>query len=237
MANLILDMQDILKKSKYYRGPVDGNITPDFDDAVSNYKAELGGMIRRPFIGPETLKLMGLDAARLKELPAPWVNEMGRYMGMHERADNKTLLRWLKSDGSTLGDPAKLPWCGDAVHTSIRLTLPDEPFSGDLAKNPYWALNWLQFGTPTQPCYGAILAFERPGGGHVGFAVGIDEKARKIRVRGGNQKDMVSDAWLDIAGPSVRLRGYRYPLTFDRAPKLVLPKLDSKNNKSVSELS
>lgn len=229
--HLIKDMQEILAHSRYYRGPVDGNMSPAFDDAVSNFKAE-SGMVRRPFIGPETLKQMGLDPKRLVELPAPWANEMGRYMGLHEVRDNGILSRWLKSDGSFLGDPAKLPWCGDAVHTSIRLTLPEEKFSGNLAKNPYWALNWLEFGTVTHPCYGAILAFQRPGGGHVGFAVGVDDKARKILVRGGNQKNMVSDAWLDIGN----LKGYRWPLTA-QGPRLPIPRLDSKNQSVVSELS
>ena len=102
----------------------------------------------------------------------PWMIEAKKVMGLHETRDHAALAKWLKSDGKTLGDPSKLPWCGDCVDTAIELALPDEPRPGKLGENPYWALNWLLFGKACNPAYGAVVAFERPGGGHVGFVSG-----------------------------------------------------------------
>ena len=57
--------------------------------------------------------------------PPPWHEELLRRKGLHEVRDRSRLMAWLRSDGWTLGDPAKLPWCGDAIETCIALTLPD----------------------------------------------------------------------------------------------------------------
>lgn len=142
----------------------------------------------------------------------PWIAEGRRLLGRHEQRDNGWLSRWLKSDGRTLGDPAKLMWCGDFVETCIRLAQPAELFTGPLGQNPYWARNWLGFGDATQPTYGAVVVFERGTGGHVGFAVG--ESAAEIYVLGGNQSNAVTIAPISKA----RLLGARWPRTFPRAP-------------------
>jgi len=49
----------------------------------------------------------------------PWMVEAKKVMGLHENRDRAVLAKWLKSDGKTLGDPSKLPWCGDFVDTAI----------------------------------------------------------------------------------------------------------------------
>jgi uncharacterized protein (TIGR02594 family) len=57
------------------------------------------------------------------------------------------------------------------------------------------ASSWATWGSPIQAdrlAPGAILVFERPGGGHVGFYVGED--ATTYSVLGGNQGDKVSIA-------------------------------------------
>lgn len=142
----------------------------------------------------------------------PWMIEANKVMGLHETRDHEALSKWLKSDKKTLGDPSKLPWCGDFVDTAIKLSLPDEPRPGPLGENPYWALNWLHFGKACTPAYGAVVAFERPGGGHVGFLVGQDKT--RFFVLGGNQGDTVSVTPIDRG----RARGYRWPTTYKGKP-------------------
>jgi|688.fasta_scaffold223874_3 uncharacterized protein (TIGR02594 family) len=158
----------------------------------------------------------------------PWMIEAKKVMGLHEDRDRAVLAKWLKSDGKTLGDPSKLPWCGDFVDTAIELALPDEPRPGKLGENPYWALNWLLFGKACNPAYGAVVAFERPGGGHVGFLVGQDEK--RFYVLGGNQGDTVSVTPIDRG----RARGYRWPTTYKGRPG-DLPQMKSATASSKNE--
>ena len=158
----------------------------------------------------------------------PWMVEAKKVLGLHETRDRAVLAKWLKSDGKTLGDPSKLPWCGDFVDTAIKLALPDEPRPGKLGENPYWALNWLLFGKACNPAYGAVVAFERPGGGHVGFLVGQDEK--RFYVLGGNQGDTVSVTPIDRG----RARGYRWPTTYKGRPG-DLPQMKSATASSKNE--
>jgi uncharacterized protein (TIGR02594 family) len=120
----------------------------------------------------------------------PWIVEGKKVWGLHEGRDKEALTKWLKSDGQRLGDTEKMPWCGDYTETAIKNSLPKEPFTGTVGKNPYWARNWLKFGEPTEPCYGAIIVFSRGKGGHVGFVVGEDDT--DYYTLGGNQGDSVN---------------------------------------------
>lgn len=211
---LVKEIQKALRHKRLYNGKIDGLLGPKLDEAISEYKRD-SGLISRPYIGPLTLKAMDIDPKRIIELPAPWMNNMSRYIGLHEVKNFKKLYQWLRSDGQTLGDPRKFPWCGDAVHTTIQLALPGEPFPGKVGRNPYLARNWLDFGTVVdRPVYGAVCVFwrgRRNGhSGHVGFVAGIDNDRNRILVRGGNQSNKVSDAWLS----SDRLLGYRVPATY-----------------------
>lgn len=128
----------------------------------------------------------------------PWITEAEKVIGLHEVMDNDKLRTWLKSDGPTLGDPAKLPWCGDFVETAIKLSLPKEP----IPKNPYLARNWQGWGEAADRRYGAVITFwrgKRTGHqGHVGFATAIDEVRGLVEVLGGNQGNEVSRAWLGM---------------------------------------
>jgi len=148
----------------------------------------------------------------------PWIDEMMKVYGLHEIRDRAALSKWLRSDGKTLGDPATLPWCGDAMDTALALALPDEPRPGDLGKNPYWALNWMWLGKSCLPCFGAIAAFKRPTGGHVGILVGHSKD--HYRVLGGNQSDAVTKTWV----AKDRCKAIRWPATFAN-PKIPLPSL------------
>lgn len=155
-----------------------------------------------------------------KELP--WIEEGKRVFGLHETRDNATLRQWLRSDGKTLGDPNALPWCGDYVETAIKKSLPNETFAGNLAKNPYWARNWLEFGVATAPVYGAVVIFERGSGGHVGFLVGED--ATDYYVLGGNQSNTVNVSRIS----KTRCLGTRWPKTHAN-PNRSLPRLSPTN--------
>jgi len=149
----------------------------------------------------------------------PWVREFEFVLGWHEVRDKARLSKWLKSDGATLGDPTQLPWCGDAMDTALELALPKEPRPGRLGENPYWAKNWALLGVSTLPCYGAIAAFVRPSGGHVGVLVG--QTAKQYLVLGGNQGDSVSKVLID----KTRCIATRWPATFAN-PNYALPMVD-----------
>lgn len=150
----------------------------------------------------------------------PWVAAMEAVLGLHEKRDHDRLAKWLKSDGRTLGDPAQLPWCGDAVDTAISISLPKEPRPGDLGKNVYWALNWMFFGMPCSPAYGCIAAFKRPSGGHVGFLVG--QTKTHYLVLGGNQGDSVSCVLI----AKDRCVSTSWPSTYAN-PRVILPVVDA----------
>lgn len=146
----------------------------------------------------------------------PWIKELMKVDGLHEVKDFEKLSKWLRSDGKTLGNPTKLPWCGDAVDTAMHLALPDEPRPGDLGKNPYWALNWTYFGKPCRPCLWAVGVFKRDGGGHVGFLMAQTDT--HYLVFGGNQGNRVCLTWIK----KDQLVEARWPLSWAN-PNLDLP--------------
>ena len=155
---------------------------------------------------------------RTRNTELPWIVEGKTVFGLHESRDKARLTEWLKSDGTRLGDTEELPWCGDYVETAVKLSLPDEPFTGALGENPYWARNWLQFGVATEPVYGAVIVFSRGKGGHVGFVVGEDDT--DYYVLGGNQSNAVNITRI----AKNRLLGTRWPRTHDN-PRITLPKM------------
>ena len=159
----------------------------------------------------------------------PWVMEIKKVYGLHETRDKARLQAWLKSDGKTLGDPTALPWCGDAVETAMKMALPNEPYTGSLAINPYFARNWAEFGRSAIG-YGAVGVFSRgPTSGHVGFLVGEDDTC--LHVLGGNQSDSVSVTRVE----KWRLLATRWPLTYDKSPA-PLPRKTAKLPISVNEV-
>lgn len=197
----------------YNPGPADGIMGRRTIAAVTTFQRARGLDIRYPgTIGPKTIKALNEGAPLSKKIDAsdilfpPWYIEARRKLGLREKADNKELRDYLKSDGATLGDPAKNPWCGDLMETVIALTLPTEP----MIANPYWALNWTKFGQPIGiVALGAIAPFSRPGGGHIGQVVGHD--AHHFHILGGNQSNAITVAKLAKG----RLSGsLRWPTTY-----------------------
>ncbi|MCY1704472.1 NlpC/P60 family protein [Pannonibacter sp. SL95] len=162
------------------------NLTPD---------GIVGPVTRRALLGPVS-----------GDLEPSWLTVARSKMGLHERRNRGGLMAWLRSDGKTLGDPSRLPWCGDFVETSLALALTNEV----LPTNPYLARNWLTFGVKlARPSVGAVAVFWRGSrtgsSGHVGFYVGED--ATHYHILGGNQSNMVSIARI----ARDRLLGFRWP--------------------------
>lgn len=197
-------------------GPVDGKFGALTRKALVSFQAN-SGLKPDGIAGPKTeaalrAALAAIDKAlpaQSKPAPPAWYQELLRRKGLHEIRDRSSLIAWLRSDGRTLGDPAKLPWCGDTIETAIALTLPTEP----LPSNPYLARNWLKFGVPLgRPALGAVIVFWRGSktgnSGHVGLYVGEDADA--YHVLGGNQSDAITIARLDKG----RLLGFRWPTKF-----------------------
>ena len=149
--------------------------------------------------------------------------EISKFIGLHEVRDNAALREWLASDGATLGDPAKLPWCGDAAITALVKTLPDETLPDDLERNQYWARNFAEFGIKCGHVYGAVIVFRRGKGGHVGFVIGYDPITRRFLVRGGNQGDMIKDSWMAES----RLLALRWPMSWLWTNQRPLPHYDA----------
>jgi uncharacterized protein (TIGR02594 family) len=138
-----------------------------------------------------------------------WLATARQSLGLREApgpASNSTILGWAKRLGTkVLGiayNADGVPWCGLFVAHCINSAGIQPPKIAVRAKA--WA-TWgsrLRF---ERLAPGAVLVFERQGGGHVGFYVGED--ATHLNVLGGNQGDCVSIARL----PKSRCIAARWP--------------------------
>lgn len=194
---------------------VDGIFGPLTNSCIIAFKKSLG-MWGRPYVGPLTWEALAAGRDGTIDTPSdvamlPWIEVGKRFLGMHEVNQNAELTEFMSSDGRYLGDPSQFPWCGDFVQTCIALSLPDEVLEGQLAKNPYWALNWQLFGEACEPRPGCVASISRSGGGHVGFIIGED--AARYYVLGGNQSDKVSIA--PITKSRFTKSSFRWPKTYD----------------------
>lgn len=120
-----------------------------------------------------------------------WVIEARTHIGLKEipgPKHNPTILKWANSLGRKLGISVtddETPWCGTFVAHCMQVAKVDPPPIAVRAKS------WATWGEPmTRAIYGAVLVFERPGGGHVGLYVGEDLAA--YHVLGGNQSNSVN---------------------------------------------
>ncbi|SCB18355.1 TIGR02594 family protein [Rhizobium lusitanum] len=167
----------------------------------------------------ETLNLLRQDppssSTTFQPVPAVpaqpvWMREAYRFMGLKEvvgAGSNPTIIAWAQKLGGWIAGYFKdddVPWCGLFQAHCIGATLPTE----QLPSNPLGALNWSSFGKQLKaPALGAILTFQRTGGGHVGQYVGEDKAA--YHVLGGNQSNSVSITRVDKG----RLDDVRWPVT------------------------
>lgn len=106
-------------------------------------------------------------------------------------SNNPTILSWAKRLGTkALGivyNADSVPWCGVfAAHCVREAGLTPRPIA---VRAKSWA-TWEANLAADKLVPGAVLVFEREGGGHVGFYVGED--ATCYHVCGGNQSDAVN---------------------------------------------
>lgn len=139
------------------------------------------------------------------EIMPPWMAEMHRRMGLREVQHKAKLIDFLKI-GRFLGDPANLPWCGDAVESCIAKVLPAEA----LPANPFWAQAWATFGINVHaPLVGSIGVIRWSAkAGHVGFVAGVD--GAKVVLLGGNQDNTINLS----SFPRDKFIAFRWPKTF-----------------------
>lgn len=120
----------------------------------------------------------------------PWIAEGRKHVGLAEipgKQHNKIITNWLIGLGAWWRDD-ETPWCGTFTAHCCRTA------ERDLPKHWYRAKGWLENTTKlSKPAYGCIVVFERQGGGHVGFLVGVTADGY-LMVLGGNQGNRVSIA-------------------------------------------
>ena len=109
------------------------------------------------------------------------------------KGSNVNISGWAKEVGvSGWYTDDDIPWCGLFVGAVAKRA--GYPFS---AAKLLAAKEWANWGDPVakgREMLWDVLVFSRPGGGHVGFYVGENDKA--FLVYGGNQSNAVGFAWI-----------------------------------------
>jgi uncharacterized protein (TIGR02594 family) len=137
----------------------------------------------------------------------PWITEGNKFIGLKEipgPRHNLTILNWLKELKAWWSED-ETPWCGVYVAHCIKACNYQIPKYYMRAKA--WSENWgVELPTATDGC---IVVFDRKGGGHVGFVLGVT-KDNLLAVLGGNQGNAVNIAKFDRS----RVVGYYWPKEF-----------------------
>ena len=123
-----------------------------------------------------------------------WLTAARAKLGTREAAgpaNSPTIMGWAKKLGTkVLGmvyNADSVPWCGLFVATCVaEAGLTPAPIA---VRAKAWA-TWGKALRPDRVAPGAVMVFDRAGGGHVAFYVGEDDRA--YHVLGGNQGDRVS---------------------------------------------
>ncbi|PTQ12969.1 TIGR02594 family protein [Sphingomonas oleivorans] len=125
-----------------------------------------------------------------------WLTAARAKLGTREApgaANSATILGWARQLGvKVLGiayNADGVPWCGLFVATCLREASVDLAEMRVAVRAKAWA-DWGANLRMDRLAPGAILVFDRPSGGHVGFYVGED--ATHYHVLGGNQGDAVT---------------------------------------------
>lgn len=223
----IRDLQRRLAALGHYTDRIDGVAGQNTAHAIIAFNRSLGlparAHISRQMWNELVRRTTSTSPQAKPSVMPPHVNEIRDVEGLHEKRDNAKLKAWLRSDGASVGDPAQIAWCGDAVETAIRLAYPGI----DVPTNPYWARNWQSWGVDSGPVYGAVASFERGRGGHVGFAVGKSQDGKLLRILGGNQSNQINEVWKAVSKPDASLLGLRMPAEFPKHLWRPLPVLDA----------
>lgn len=150
-----------------------------------------------------------------------WLSNARGEVGTREfpgAADNPRIIKyWNDAQLASVADGQdEVPWC--AAFVGAMLVRARHPGSGRANARSYesWGRKIVS------PCLGAVVVFSRPPHawqGHVGFYLGTDMGAGRVRVIGGNQADAVSIA--DF--PLDRVVAYRWPAGAPILPEWVGP--------------
>ena len=132
-----------------------------------------------------------------------WLDEARKEIGVSEHtvAGSKAVDQmWRDSKLSGLVGTAKtVPWCAGFANAMLERAGIRSPRSDS-------SQSYLTFGVKLDaPKYGCVCVGKRPGGGHVGFVVGMDKSGNPLLL-GGNQSDAVNIK----AFPKERVLGYRW---------------------------
>lgn len=124
----------------------------------------------------------------VNQIELPWIAEARKYIGLYEKTTRgkRQITKWLENlGGGWLNHTA--PWCGTFVANmaaSSNRWIPKFWFRAkSFASNKMTKLD--------KPAYGCVVVFNRKGGGHVGFVIGVTENG-DLCVLGGNQSDKVT---------------------------------------------
>jgi uncharacterized protein (TIGR02594 family) len=148
------------------------------------------------------------------DLDPPWLLAARACIGLKEDLgpNDSTWLRrmWAHFGASWLN---KQPWCGGAMAYWMCQAMVQYP------KEYYRAKAWLDWGIwLDKPVVGAVVIFERDGGGHVAIVEGVNAAGQLVCV-GGNQSDAVRTAPFDIKAR--KPLGYRWPTEYGELLALV----------------
>lgn len=158
----------------------------------------------------------------------PWMVEGMANIGLKEipgPKHNLTILNWLTEVKAWWQDD-ETPWCGVFVAHCIKKSGLAIPKNYMRAKD--WNDDW-GIRLPT-PVYGSIVVFDRKGGGHVGFVIGITSDDR-VLVLGGNQSNSVNLSRFD----KDRVVGYYWPKDYARPANNDITQVDSVGDISTDE--
>lgn len=146
-----------------------------------------------------------------------WMIEAKRLIGTKEipgPQHNSWIAKGWARLGATWFTDDETPWCGFFVAHCLEHAGIAYPGKGAFAR----ALAWKDWGKDTPAAVGAVVVFQRSGGGHVGFLVG--ESLANYYVLGGNQSNAVTITPIDKA----RKVAIRWPASLP-LPSPGLPKM------------
>lgn len=246
-GNPTLQLQRALRDLGFPPGPIDGIPGSKTTAATRAYQASRG-LLADGVAGPKTLAQLRRDGFALTEQTGaddgwavhtrpesvkPWLDYALANIGVAEIVGPRhspVIMGWIQAIGAkALGIRVvddETAWCGTFVGICILRGLPDEPLPAILVR----AKAWEAFGVDlVNRSLGAIMVFDREGGGHVGFYLGED--ATHFHIVGGNQGNRVSRMRLEKS----RLTACRWPKTVPypkTGPVHLLPSGEISRNES-----
>lgn len=225
--DVTLQIQRALLALGFPPGPLDGVPGTKTTAAIRAYQVGRK-LVPDGVVGPKTLAALkadghvivqhiGVEANGWSRLEAavdgtrPWLDYARSQIGVAEIVGPRhspTILGWLKELGTKRLGVAiaedETAWCGTFLGICILRSLPNEPLPAILVR----ARAWEDFGVGLEiPSLGAVIVFERKGGGHVAFYEGEDDT--HYHVVGGNQGNRVSRMRLE----KNRMTAIRWPKT------------------------